>query len=73
MIRLRGVFACGVLFFVATAPVLAQTPSKPRGPGEIAAADQIAMEKRATCQREARAKKLNYLQRRRFVKECVRG
>jgi hypothetical protein len=70
---LGGVFACSVLFFIATAPVLAQTPSKPRSPGEIAAADRIAMEKRATCQREARAKKLSYLQRRRFVRECVRG
>jgi len=51
---------------------LSQTPSKPRSPGEIAAADRIALEKRATCQREARAKKLSYLQRRRFVKDCVR-
>jgi hypothetical protein len=72
VIRPLGVFACGVLFFIATAPVLSQTPSRPRSPGEIAAADRIAMEKRATCQREARAKKLNFLHRRSFVKDCVR-
>ena len=72
MIRPLGVFACSLLFFIATAPVLSQTRSKPRSPGEIAAADRIAMEKRATCQREARAKKLNFLQRRSFVKDCVR-
>lgn len=72
MIRPVGVFACSALFFMATVPALSQTPSKPRSPGEIAAADRIALEKRATCQREARAKKLSYLQRRRFVKDCVR-
>ena len=72
MIRLLGVFAWSALFFMATVPVLSQTPSRPRSPGEIAAADRIAMEKRATCQREARAKKLSYLQRRRFVNDCVR-
>jgi hypothetical protein len=71
VIRPLGVFACSVLFFIAT-PVLSQTPSRPRNPGEIAAADRIAMEKRAICQREARAKKLNFLQRRSFVKDCVR-
>lgn len=63
MIRPVGVFACSALFFMATVPALSQTPSKPRSPGEIAAADRIAMEKRATCQR---------VQRRRFVKDCVR-
>jgi hypothetical protein len=57
---------------MATVPVLSQTSSKPRSPGEIAAADRIAMEKRATCQREARAKKLAFLQRRSFVKDCIK-
>jgi hypothetical protein len=57
---------------MATVPVLSQTSSKPRSPGEIAAADRIAMEKRATCQREARAKKLGFLQRRSFVKDCIK-
>ncbi|MGC1922897.1 MAG: hypothetical protein WA706_03585 [Pseudolabrys sp.] len=40
--------------------------------GEIAAADRIAMEKRAVCQREARAKKLSFMQRRTYVKSCVK-
>ena len=30
------------------------------------------MEKRAACQREARAKKLGFLKRRSFVKDCVK-
>jgi hypothetical protein len=60
VVRLLGVFACSALFFMATVPLLSQTSSKPRSPGEIAAADRIAMEKRATCQREARAKKLAF-------------
>jgi hypothetical protein len=47
-------------------------PAKPRSPGEIAAADRIAMEKRAVCQREARAKKLSFMQRRTYVKSCVK-
>lgn len=72
MIGPLGVLACSALFFMATIPALSQTPSKPRSPGEIAAADRIAMEKRATCQREARAKKLSYMQRRRFVRDCIK-
>lgn len=72
MIGPLGVLACSALFFMAIIPALSQTPSKPRSPGEIAAADRIAMEKRATCQREARAKKLSYMQRRRFVRDCIK-
>jgi len=30
------------------------------------------MEKRATCQREARAKGLSFMQRRSYVKTCVK-
>ncbi|MGA8802034.1 MAG: hypothetical protein WB614_19855 [Pseudolabrys sp.] len=56
-----------------TTSALSQSaPAKPRSPGEIAAADRIAMEKRAVCQREARAKKLSFMQRRTYVKSCVK-
>ena len=69
---LRGL-ACLSLLLLSTAPAISQSaPSKPRSPGEIAAADRRAMEKRAACQREARAEKLSFLQRRRFVQNCIK-
>jgi hypothetical protein len=55
--------------FVAM-PALAATP-KPKSPGEMAAMDRAANLNRATCEREAKAQKLSYFKRRRFVKNCV--
>jgi hypothetical protein len=47
------------LFLFGSIPAFSQSsPSKPRSPGEIAAADKLATEKRASCQREARAQNL---------------
>ncbi len=63
------------LFLSSATLALSQTqspPAKPRSPGEIAKADRIAMEKRAACQREAREKKLSFMQRRSYVKTCVK-
>ena len=58
---------------VAAAPALAQTaPVKPRSPGEIAAADRVAAEKRHNCEVEARAQKLSFFKRRQYVRGCVR-
>jgi hypothetical protein len=52
---------------------MAQSPSpKPKSPGEIAAADRVKAEKTADCRREAHAKKLSFLQRRRYIKNCVK-
>jgi len=73
MIGLLRIFSCVTFLWVSLIPALAQpAPSKPRSPGEIAAADRIAMEKRAGCQREARALKLGYFDRRRYIKECMK-
>jgi hypothetical protein len=73
MPKLLRSLACIALFFFSTVPTLPQSArSKPKSPGEIAAAERLAMEKRAACQREARAQKLNYLQRRRFVRDCIK-
>jgi hypothetical protein len=63
------------LFLSSATLALSQTqspPAKPRSPGEIAKADRIAMAKRAACQREAREKKLSFMQRRSYVKACVK-
>lgn len=72
MIGLR-IFSCIALFWFSLVPALAQpAPSKPRNPGEIAAADRIVMTKRDNCQREARALRLGYFQRRKYIKECLK-
>jgi len=58
---------------IAATPALAESaPKKHKSPGEIAAADRIAAEKRANCLKEARAQKLGYFARRRYVNGCVK-
>jgi hypothetical protein len=56
-------------------PALAQTaapkPAKPRSPGEMAAIDLDKNEKRARCSGEAKAKKLHFLKRRNFIRDCM--
>jgi hypothetical protein len=57
----------------AAAQALAQTaPVKPKSPGEMAAADRIAAEKRHNCLVEARAQKLSFFQRRKYARGCVK-
>jgi hypothetical protein len=71
--RPLGILTIIAVLLFGAGPALPQTaPAKPRSPGEIAAADRIAMEKRAACQREARAKGLSFMQRRSYVKTCVK-
>lgn len=71
--QLFRILACTVFVAFALAPALAQTPpKKPKSPGEIAAADRIAMEKRDKCLHEARAQKLSFFKRRAYVKECAK-
>ncbi|MFZ0109924.1 MAG: hypothetical protein WA445_07890 [Pseudolabrys sp.] len=73
MPRYLLIFTAISLLLSGTTSALSQSaPAKPRSPGEIAAADRIAMEKRAVCQREAQAKKLSFMQRRTYVKSCVK-
>ena len=73
MSRLPRIVTLALLTAFAAMPALAQTaPVKPKNPGDIAAADKVAMEKRANCEREARANKLSYFKRHQFVKGCIR-
>jgi hypothetical protein len=73
MLQILRLFACMTIFWFGLLPAFSQVvPAKPRSPGEIAAADRLAMAKRASCQQEARAQKLGYFKRRSYVKECVK-
>lgn len=73
MSRLLPVFACTMMLSLATLPAFAQaTVSKPKTPGEMAAVDKDTTERRAACEREARAQKLSYMKRRQFVRGCLR-
>ena len=73
MSRLLRILTLAVLTAFAALPALLQTASaKPHNPGEIAAADRVAMERRANCEKEARAEKLSFLKRRQFVKGCIK-
>ncbi len=73
MSRLPRIVTLALLTAFAAMPALSQTASvKPKNPGDIAAVDRVAMEKRANCEREARANKLSFLKRHQFVKGCIR-
>jgi hypothetical protein len=73
MSRRLGIFAAVALTAFAAAPAFSQTaPEKmKKSPGEMATMDRATVQNRATCQREAKEQKLNYLQRRRFIKNCM--
>jgi hypothetical protein len=73
MSRIPRIVTLALLTAFAAMPALSQTaPVKPKNLGEIAAADRVAMEKRANCEKEARANKLSYFKRHQFVKGCIR-
>lgn len=69
---------CSAAFVVClslgTLPLLAQSSSpKPKSSGEIAAASRLLAEKDASCRQKAREQKLTFLQRRRFIRGCIKG
>jgi len=47
--------------------------ARPRSPGEIAKESRILAEKNERCRREAKQKELKFLERRRFLRDCVKG
>ena len=73
MPRLLRISVYALLSSFITVSAFAQYPNpKSTSPGEMAAIDKDKAEKRAACQREARAQKLSYLKRRQYVRNCTR-
>jgi hypothetical protein len=73
MSRLLRISTCAVLLSFVSISAFAQYPApKPTSPGEMAAVDKDKADKRAACQREARAQKLSYFKRRQYVRNCTR-
>jgi hypothetical protein len=66
------VLLTSALLVISLSLALAQTPSKPKSPGEIAAASRLLAEKNADCQRQAKEQKLGFLKRRSFVRDCMK-
>ena len=46
--------------------------TKPKYPADIAAASNHLAAKQESCRRQAKQQKLTFLQRRRFVRDCVK-
>ena len=68
----RILLACALLTVASMAQAQTQTPSKPRSPGEIAAASRVMAQKQAECSRQANEKRLKVRERRKFIKTCVK-
>jgi hypothetical protein len=57
---------------LGTFSAIAQSaPAKPKYPAEIAAASKLLAEKQENCRLQAKQRKLTFLKRRRFVRDCV--
>jgi hypothetical protein len=69
-----GLFIVVALTAFAAAPAFSQTAAeKPKmSPGAMATSDRAANGNRATCEREAKERKLGYFKRKTFVKNCMR-
>jgi hypothetical protein len=62
-----------MIFSYGAMSALAQSAAqKPKYPAEIAAASMLLVQKQETCRHQARQQKLGFLQRRRFVRECLK-
>jgi hypothetical protein len=66
----RLLLACAIAAVCSMAQ--AQT-SKPKSPGEMAAASRAMAQKQGECSRQANEQKLKLSARRKFIKQCVKG
>jgi 3-dehydroquinate synthase class II len=65
--------AFAIIFSYGAVSAFAQSPAeKPKYPAEIAAASMLLVQKQETCRRQARQQKLGFMQRRHFVRECLK-
>ena len=75
LLRRTVIFAAAALTVWPTLALAQQvSPSGPRleSPGEIAVWSTVLTQKQDYCRRQARARKLSYWKRRRFVRACVK-
>ena len=74
MSRVAGVFIAVALTAFVAAPAFSQSAAeKPKmSPGAMATNDRAANSNRATCEREAKERKLGYFKRKTFIKNCMR-
>lgn len=70
-VAINYTFAVGLSVMIP-ALALAQT-SKPRTPGQIAAASQHIAERNEGCRQQARTQKLHFLKRHRFMRDCKKA
>ena len=70
--RLIAAVVVAFILFGAVS-VFAQSPSpKPRSPGEIAAVSRLLAQRKESCRLEAKQGKLTFLERRRYVRTCMK-
>jgi hypothetical protein len=67
------IFVAMALTACTAAPAFSQSaPEKSKvSPGTMATIDRAAIQNRAACEREAKALKLGYFKRKRFIKNCM--
>ena len=75
MLRIAIVSAVfATIFSYGAGSALAQAASaKPRYPAEIATASRHLAEKNESCRRQAKLQKLSFLQRRHYIRDCVKN
>jgi hypothetical protein len=73
MLRIAIASALFATVFCSGAASAQTAQAKPKYPGEIAAASKHLAEKNEGCRRQAKRQKLSYLQRRRFIRDCVKN
>ncbi|MGA9038232.1 MAG: hypothetical protein WB505_21735 [Pseudolabrys sp.] len=74
MRRMFIALSAGLVAWPVVALAQQVAPPGPRleSPGEIAVWSTVLTQKQDYCRRQARARKLTYLKRRRFVRACVK-
>lgn len=70
IIVVAAAFSCPA---IALAQQAGSPSHKTKSPGELAVTSQMLAEKNEDCRVKAKIRKLTFLKRRRFVRDCVNG
>ena len=69
-----GINYTAIVMLIVAGPALAQTPaSNPKTPGQIATVSKHIAERNEGCRQRARAQKLHFLKRHRFMRDCKKA